>query len=48
MFKRSAKGAIIGMVVAAWPEPEGMKKFINVWTNSIPSAATQLGKAARG
>lgn len=37
--RRSDKGAIIGIVTAACPDPEGMKKFSVVWKISIPPAA---------
>ena len=43
----SANGAIIGIDVAAWPEPEGIKKFIKFWTIIIPTAAIDFGNAAR-
>ena len=32
---RSARGAIRGMVRAAWPEPDGTKKFIKPWKANI-------------
>src|SRR6056297_760095 len=34
---RSDNGAIMGIVVAAWPDPEGTRKFITVWKRSIPT-----------
>ncbi len=37
---RSDNGAISGIVTAACPEPEGIKKFNVVWKISIPPAAT--------
>ena len=35
---------MMGMVVDAWPEPEGMKKLMTHCTSSMPSAATALGR----
>ena len=42
--KTSAKGAIIGMVTAAWPEPDGMKKLKKDWKVNMPMAATYVEK----
>ena len=44
MPNRSAKGAISGMVVAACPDPDGIKKLRMVWNTNMPSAANTLGK----
>ena len=40
----SAKGTIIGIVVAACPLPEGITKLIKLWIINIPTAAKALGK----
>ena len=40
----SANGAIIGIDVAACPDPDGIKKFIIFWTTTIPTAAIDFGR----
>ena len=40
----SPSGAMIGMVVAAWPEPEAKMKFNAVCTSSMPTAAMLEGR----
>ena len=42
--KTSAKGAIIGIVTAACPEPDGIKKLRKVWNKNMPIAATNVEK----
>ena len=44
MPKRSASGAMIGILVAAWPEPDGIRKLSSVWNTSINSAESIFGK----
>ena len=41
---RSERGAIIGMVRAAWPEPETTKKLDTVWNTYISHAEITEGK----
>ena len=45
---KSDKGAMIGMVMYACPEPDGTKKLQTVWTASIPTAAKALGNSWSG
>ncbi len=42
--KTSASGAIKGIVTAAWPEPDGIKKLSVLWKTSMPWAAKTLWK----
>ena len=48
MPRRSASGAMMGMVTTACPLPEGMKKLMRFCTTSIPSAASHLGRTESG
>lgn len=41
---RSARGAITGMVRAAWPEPDTTKKLNTDWNTYISHAETTAGK----
>ena len=42
---RSASGAMMGIVSAAWAVPEWMKKLMIDWTTNITCAATTAGRA---
>ena len=45
--RRSASGAMIGMVIAAWPEPDTTKKLKTDWNTYISTAAAAPERPAR-
>ena len=45
---RSAKGAMIGILVTACPEPEGIRKLIRVWTISMAIEESHPGRLVSG
>ena len=45
---RSASGAIMGILVTACPEPEGIRKLIRVWTISIAMEESHPGRFVKG
>lgn len=40
---RSARGAMMGMVMAAWPEPEGTTRLNTSWTMNMPKPSREWG-----